>query len=86
MAKNPRPRGHAARGRRGLSGLRVRDDGGADPVKALGRLLEKRIYDWFFDRFSLVSAPVLVLFWIGVVRRLGDHGLTEPRLPRGVRR
>lgn len=35
-------------------------------VKALGRLLEKRIYDWFFDRFSLVSLPVLTLFWIGV--------------------
>ena len=49
-------------------------------VKALGRLLEKRIYDWFFDRFSLVSLPVLTLFWIGVVRRTNEYGLTEPRV------
>lgn len=49
-------------------------------VKALGQLLEKRIYDWFFDRFSLVSLPVLVLFWIGVVRRTNEYGLTEPRV------
>ena len=49
-------------------------------VKALGRLLEKRIYDWFFDRFSLVSLPVLALFWIGVVRRTNEYGLTEPRV------
>lgn len=49
-------------------------------VKALDRLLAKRIYDWFFDRFSLVSLPMLVLFWIGVVRRTNEYGLTEPRV------
>ena len=49
-------------------------------VKALDQLLEKRIYNWFFDRFSLVSLPVLVLFWIGVVRRTNEYGLTEPRV------
>lgn len=49
-------------------------------VKALQQLVGKRIYDWFFDRFSLVSLPMLVLFWIGVVRRTGEYGLTEPRI------
>ncbi len=49
-------------------------------VKALDRLLVKRIYDWFFDRFSLVSLPMLVLFWIGVMRRTNEYGLTEPRV------
>ena len=49
-------------------------------VKALQQLSEKRMYDWFFDRFSLVSLPVLVLFWIGVVRRTSEYGLTEPRV------
>lgn len=49
-------------------------------VKAVQSLLEKRMYDWFFDRFSLVSLPLLVLFWIGVVRRVGEYGLTEPRV------
>lgn len=49
-------------------------------VKALQQLAGKRIYDWFFDRFSLVSLPMLVLFWIGVVRRTNEYGLTEPRV------
>ena len=49
-------------------------------VKALQQLSEKRMYDWFFDRFSLVSLPVLVLFWIGAVRRTNEYGLTEPRV------
>ena len=49
-------------------------------VKALQFLMRKRLYDWFFDRFSLVSLPVLTLFWIGVVRRTNEYGLTEPRV------
>lgn len=49
-------------------------------VKALQPLLQKRMYDWFFDRFSLVSLPTQVLFWIGVVRRTSEYGLTEPRV------
>lgn len=49
-------------------------------VKALDQLLDKRIYNWFFGRFSLVSLPMLVLFWIGVVRRTNEYGLTEPRV------
>lgn len=49
-------------------------------VQALQSLLQKRIYDWFFDRFSLVSLPMLVLFWIGVLRRTGEYGMTAPRV------
>lgn len=49
-------------------------------VKALQLVLEKRRYDPFFDRFSLVSLPLLVLFWVGVVRRVGEYGLTGPRV------
>lgn len=49
-------------------------------VKAMQLLLERRRYDWFFDRFSLVSLPLLVLFWVGAVRRIGEYGLTEPRV------
>lgn len=49
-------------------------------VKALQLLLERRRYDWFFDRFSLVSLPLLVLFWVGTMRRIGEYGLTEPRV------
>ena len=49
-------------------------------VKAFQQLLEKRLYDWFFDRFSLISLPTQVLFWVGVVRRTNEYGLTEPRV------
>ncbi len=49
-------------------------------VKALQLVLAERRYDWFFDRFSLVSLPLLVLFWVGVGRRVGEYGLTEPRV------
>ena len=49
-------------------------------VQALQPLLQKRMYDWFFDRFSLISLPTQVLFWIGVLRRTGEYGLTEPRV------
>ena len=49
-------------------------------VKALQLILERRRYDWFFDRFSLLSLPLSVLFWVGVARRIGEYGLTEPRV------
>ncbi|MDE6046623.1 MAG: DUF4153 domain-containing protein [Alistipes sp.] len=49
-------------------------------VKALQQVLERRRYDRFFDRFSVVSLPLLVLFWVGAARRIGQYGLTEPRV------
>lgn len=49
-------------------------------VKALQFLLQKRLYDWFFDRFSLISLPTQVLFWVGVIRRTSEYGLTAPRI------
>lgn len=49
-------------------------------VKALQPLSQKRMYDWFFDRFSLISLPTQVLFWIGVLRRTSEYGLTGPRV------
>lgn len=49
-------------------------------VKALQSLLQKRMYDWFFDRFSLVALPAQVLFWVGTLQRTGEYGLTESRV------
>lgn len=48
-------------------------------VKALQPYLTRRRYDWYFDRFSLISLPLLVLFWTGTARRIGEYGLTESR-------
>lgn len=49
-------------------------------VKACQLLLAKRIYDWFFDRFSLIALPVQLLFWVGVMQRISEYGLTQPRV------
>lgn len=49
-------------------------------VKALRLPLARRTFDWFYDRFSLVALPIVALFWVGVARRVGEYGLTEPRV------
>jgi len=49
-------------------------------VEALDRTLEKRIYDWFYRRLGPVSLPMIVLFWVGVARRIGEYGLTAQRV------
>ena len=49
-------------------------------VKALRLPLEKRTLDWFYDRFSLAALPLVALFWVGVARRVGEYGLTVPRI------
>lgn len=48
-------------------------------VKAYRLLVARRLYDWFFDRFSLISLPALAMFWIGTCYRIGQYGLTEER-------
>lgn len=45
-------------------------------VKSCQPLLSKRYYDWFFDRFSLIAAPAVAMFWVGTVYRIGEYGLT----------
>lgn len=49
-------------------------------VAALQILLEKRIYDRFFNRIGWILLPAQALFWIGVFRRTNEYGLTEPRV------
>ena len=49
-------------------------------VKALQELVVRRRYDWFFDRISIFALPPLVLFWAGVMQRVGDYGLTDWRV------
>lgn len=49
-------------------------------VAALQILLEKRIYDRFFNRIGWLLLPAQGLFWIGVLRRIDEYGLTEPRV------
>ncbi len=43
-------------------------------------LLSTRHFDWFYRYFSYVALGPLVLLWVGVVRRVGEYGLTEMRV------
>lgn len=49
-------------------------------VGACQPLLRKRMYGWFFGRFGLVALPAVAMFWIGVLYRVGEYGLTEARV------
>lgn len=49
-------------------------------IMALQELLRKRRYDGFFRRYALLSAAPLALFWLGVIRRIGEYGLTDWRV------
>lgn len=49
-------------------------------VKAWQPLLGKRVYDWFFDRFSLISLPAIIMFWIATLYRIGEYGFTQLRM------
>lgn len=49
-------------------------------IQGFRELLVRRMHDWFFNRFSLLALPVVVLFWVGVARRIGEYGLTEMRV------
>ena len=49
-------------------------------IKALQPLLQKQPCKWFYERFSLISLPALIMFWIGVGYRINQYGLTEDRI------
>lgn len=46
----------------------------------LNELSERRFSKWFFKWFPVISIPLVVLLWVGIVRRVGDYGLTEARV------
>jgi len=43
-------------------------------------LLKDRIYSWFYNYFSFISFPPLILFWIGICYRVNEYGFTEERI------
>lgn len=49
-------------------------------VYMLQPFLSKTRFSFFFKYFPFISVVPLVLFWVGVVRRIGDYGLTEDRI------
>lgn len=49
-------------------------------VRMLRELVEKRGAEWFYGRFGCFMLVPVLLFWIGVARRLGEYGLTAQRV------
>lgn len=43
-------------------------------------LLKKQPYNWFYNYFSFISLPALLMFWIGVTYRVQQYGLTDDRV------
>lgn len=48
-------------------------------AKMLLQFCDKNPFGWFYRHFSWFALPLLVLFWVGVARRISDYGLTENR-------
>lgn len=42
-------------------------------------MIGKRHFDWFYKWFPALAAAPLVLLWTGVLRRIGEYGMTEQR-------
>lgn len=49
-------------------------------ARAVQELLPRKHYNWFYGRFNLIAIPVLILFWIGIIYRIGQYGFTEERI------
>lgn len=53
-------------------------------VSLAGRMsqlvLERRYYDWFYNRFSIISLLPLTIFWIGTIERICTYGFTDSRV------
>ncbi|MBP5365471.1 MAG: DUF4153 domain-containing protein [Bacteroidales bacterium] len=44
------------------------------------KMLENKQFGAFYDKIGLIFSPVLVMFWIGAVRRISDYGLSPARI------
>lgn len=52
-------------------------------VSILGLILQesniRKTYSWFYNNFSMIAIPPLVLYWIGALYRINHYGFTEGR-------
>ena len=52
-------------------------------VALIGRvaqsILSQRYYDWFYNRFTLIAIPPLIMYWIGSIYRIRLYSFTESR-------
>lgn len=43
-------------------------------------IVSKRYYDWFYNHFSFIALPPLIIFWIGTIERICTYSWTESRV------
>ena len=43
-------------------------------------IVSKRYYDWFYNHFSFIALPPLIIFWIGTIERIYTYSWTESRV------
>ena len=43
-------------------------------------ILSERNYDWFYNRFTLIAIPPLIMYWVGSIYRIRMYSFTESRL------
>ena len=52
-------------------------------VALIGRvaqsILNQRYYDWFYNRFTFIAIPPLIMYWIGSIYRIRLYSFTESR-------
>ena len=42
-------------------------------------ILSQRYYDWFYNRFTMIAIPPLIMYWIGSIYRIRLYSFTESR-------
>ena len=42
-------------------------------------ILSQRYYDWFYNRFTLIAIPPLIMYWIGSIYRIRLYSFAESR-------
>ena len=43
-------------------------------------IVSRRYYDWFYNHFSFIALPPLIIFWIGTIERIYTYSWTESRV------
>lgn len=43
-------------------------------------VVRKQYYDWFYNNFSFIAIPPLIIFWIGTIERITVYSFTASRV------
>ncbi|MEG1649687.1 MAG: hypothetical protein RR277_07340, partial [Rikenellaceae bacterium] len=49
-------------------------------VKAYRTFADKKMIEWFFNYFSFIALPAVVMLWISIIYRVTEYGFTTNRI------